>query len=257
MTVRPEMVNGFGVVARRHRVLARRQRAGVRVQHAGQRHGGDRELDHVSEGRSTSATCSPPSPSEESATNRLGVLSRDRAQSEGRIVVSTFRGTVYKTTSEHRSMSDAYIVDGVRTADRQHRRRAERRAADDLAAHAIARADAPPSVARSGGDRRRRARLRQSGGRGQSQRRAHGAAARRAAGLGAGRDGESAVRVGHERGGDGGARREARRRRLLHRRRRREHDARAVRDVEGEQAVRARHRAVRHEPRLALRESRG
>ena len=53
-----------------------------------------------------------------------------------------------------------------------------------------------------------------------------------------GRDGQPAVRLGAERGGARRARRHARRGRPLRRRRRGEHDARAVRDVEGREAVR-------------------
>ena len=77
--------------------------------------------------------------------------------------------------------------------------------------------------------RRRHLRLRQPGRRGQPQRRAHGGAARRAAGRRARRHREPAVRLGHGRGGHRGARDQGGRGRPDDRRRRREHDARAVR----------------------------
>ena len=77
-------------------------------------------------------------------------------------------------------------------------------------------------------------RLRQPGGRGQPQRRAHGAAARGTARVGAGRHRQPPVRLG---AGGRGAWRRARsvpaRRSLVDRGRRREHVARALRDAQG------------------------
>ena len=72
----------------------------------------------------------------------------------------------------------------------------------------------------------------------------------------AGRDGEPAVRLRHGGGRPGGARDQGRRRRSHHRRRRREHEPRAVRDAEGRDRVRPRQRRLRHDHRLALRQSR-
>ena len=133
-------------------------------------------------------------------------------------------------------MKPVYLIDGVRTPIGSFGGSLADVRADDLAAHVIAQLverhpDLDPSA-----HRRRHPRLRQPGGRRQSQRRAHGAAPRGTAGLGARRDGQPALRIGHERGRERRASRQAGRRRRLHRRRRRAHDARTVRDVQSEPA---------------------
>ena len=152
-------------------------------------------------------------------------------------------------------MSNAYIVDGVRTAIGNIGGGLSDVRPDDLAALAIAEVvrrnpNLDPSAVtdvvlgcanQAGEDNRNVARM-----------------ALLLAGLPVSVPGETVNRLcasGHERRCERRARREAGRGRFLYRRRRREHDARAVRDVEGQQGVRARHRAVRHEPRLAVRES--
>ena len=82
---------------------------------------------------------------------------------------------------------------------------------------------------RLGGGRRRDLRLRQPGGRGQPQRRAHGARCSPGCRSRPRRDRQPPLRLGHGRGRHRGARDQGRRGRADDRRRRREHDARAVR----------------------------
>ena len=108
---------------------------------------------------------------------------------------------------------------------------------DDLAAIPIkALIDAQPKR-RLVAARRGVFRLRQPGRRGQPQRRAHGAAARRPAGCSSGRHRQPAVCVGTERGGRCRARDPVRRDGVRHCRRRRDHDARAVRHGQSRRGV--------------------
>ena len=141
-----------------------------------------RQLDHVSEGESASGDVLTATAEEESATNRLGFyrVTVRRGDDES---VALFRGTVYKTEQAFLSrsrMTDAYIVDGVRTAVGNIGGGLSEVRADDLGRARDRRVDAAQSDARSGARHRRHPRLREPGGRRQSQRRAHGAAARRA-----------------------------------------------------------------------------
>ena len=132
------------------------------------------------------------------------------------------------------AMADAWIVDALRTPIGRYGGALAAVRPDDLAAlrhraRSSARAGVDPQR-----DRRRAPRLRQPGGRGQPQRRAHGRAARRAAGTRcpARRSTACAARAWRRsptaaraiRGGEGD---------LLDRRRRRVDDARAVRDAQG------------------------
>ena len=143
-----------------------------------------------------------------------------RCVREGRSLLSTTDMT-----------TEAFILDGVRSAvgniggsSPRCARTISRRTSSPRSSRAIRR-----SIRRAIADVDPR--LRQPGGRGQSQRGAHGRAARRPARRRAGRNGESALRLGHER------RRRMRRapsssaRENLRRGRRREHDTRAVRAV--------------------------
>ena len=120
---------------------------------------------------------------------------------------------------------------------RAHAHRALRRRAVQRA-HRRPRRDPHPGAdgaqrgRRLGGARRSDPRLRQPGRRGQPQRRAHGAAAGRAAAEGSGRDGEPAVRLGAGRGRHRGTRDPRRRDRPRHRRRRRKHEPRAAGDAQ-------------------------
>ncbi len=98
-------------------------------------------------------------------------------------------------------MTEAYLVDGVRTPIGRYggalAARAGRRPCRACPLRALL---ARRSRLDLGRGRRRRLRLRQPGRRGQPQRRAHGAAAGRPAAVGAGRDGQPAVRLGPRRG---------------------------------------------------------
>ena len=152
-------------------------------------------------------------------------------------------------------MADALICDGIRTPIGRHGGALASVRTDDLAALPISRADAPQSRRGLAGSRRRRARLRQPGGRGQPQRRADGAAARWPAGDDSRRHGQPAVRIGPRRGRDRGADDRSRRGRTRDRRRRREHESRALRAVEGRCRLRRGAAVVRHDHRLALRQS--
>ena len=126
---------------------------------------------------------------------------------------------------------------------------------DDLAALVIAEA-----VKRAGVRARCRrgcdSGLREPGRRGQPQRRAHGAAAGRAARPGRGADGQSALRLRPAGGQQRRARDPRGRGRRDRRRRRREHDARAVCARQAGGRLRARQDEVaRHDARLALYQS--
>ena len=79
-------------------------------------------------------------------------------------------------------MSEAFICDAIRTPFGRYGGALAHVRTDDLAARADHGAHRAQSGRRLGAGRRRDLRLRQPGGRGQPQRRAHGAAARRAAG---------------------------------------------------------------------------
>ena len=78
-------------------------------------------------------------------------------------------------------MSDAFICDYVRTPIGRYGGALKDVRADDLGRASAARADGAQYAGRLGRGRRRGLRLRQPGRRGQPQRRAHGAAARRTA----------------------------------------------------------------------------
>ena len=116
------------------------------------------------------------------------------------------------------------------------------------------RAQRSAAVGRLGRAGRRPARLRQSGRRGQPQRRPDGHPAGRPAGIGAGRDGEPALRVqpGHRR--DGRPRRPVRRCRPRPGRRGGEHDPSPVRHTQGRIRVLPGHRDPRHHHRMAVRQ---
>ena len=98
-------------------------------------------------------------------------------------------------------------------------------------------------------------RLRQPGRRGQSQPRPNGGPARRPARQVRRRDPQPVVRLGHGRGGDGGAGHPRLRSRYADRRRLGEHEPRALRHGQGDQRLRPQRRDVRHDDRLALRQS--
>ena len=125
---------------------------------------------------------------------------------------------------------------------------------DDLAALADPRGRRPRGRA-GGADRGRLARLREPGGRGQPQRRAHGGAARRPARVGRRRHRQPALRVGSRGDRRRMPRGDRRRRRPLRRRRRRVDVARAARHRQARHGVSARRpHALRHDARLALPE---
>ena len=151
-------------------------------------------------------------------------------------------------------MADAYICDFVRTPIGRYGGVLKDVRTDDLAAHPMRVLKQRNAVGRLGSARRRDLRLRQPGGRGQPQRRAHGGAAGRPAGPRVRRHDQPPVRLGPRRGRHRGARHPGRRRRADDRRRRREHDARAVRDGQGDRGVRRARRDLRHHDRLALRQ---
>ena len=148
-------------------------------------------------------------------------------------------------------MAEAFICDYVRTPIGRFGGALAAVRADDLAAVPLQALIARPG---SGRGRRRGPRLRQSGRRGQPQRRAHGAPARRPAEevpgatvnrlCGSGMD-ALADRGARDQGGRGGPR---------DRGRRREHVARAVRHAQGRERVLAPGRDPRHDARLALRQ---
>ena len=95
----------------------------------------------------------------------------------------------------------------------------------------------------------------QPGRRGQPQPRAHGAVARRASRRRSGHDGQSPLRLGNGRGRRGGARDQGGRDRACGCGRRRIDVPRPVRDGEGRDRVPALGRDLRHDHRLALRQS--
>ena len=152
-------------------------------------------------------------------------------------------------------MNEAFICDAVRTpigryggalAMRPHRR---------SRCDADSRADRAQPRGRLERRRRRGVRLRQPGRRGQSQRGAHGAAARRSADRSARHDRQSPLRLEPRRRRHRRARDQVRRDVAGDRRRRREHVARAVRDGKGRFGVLARREDRGHDDRLALRQS--
>ena len=151
-------------------------------------------------------------------------------------------------------MTEAFLVDGVRTPIGRYGGALAAVRPDDLAAHVAARAHPAAAVGGLVRGRRRRARLRQPGRRGQPQRRADGAAAGRAARDGVRHDREPAVRLGRRRGGDRGAGGAGGRGRPRGRGRCREHEPRAVRDGEGAVGVRPVGGRARHHAGLAVRE---
>ena len=116
-------------------------------------------------------------------------------------------------------------------------------------------ADAAQRGRRLGCGRRRDLWLRQPGGRGQSQRGAHGGPAGRPAGRGGGRHGQPPVRLGPRGGRPCGARGQARRGRHDDRRRRRGHDPLALRHGQARGPVRPLDEARGHRAGLALRQS--
>ena len=131
-----------------------------------------------------------------------------------------------------RPLREAWIVDAVRTPIGRYGGALATVRPDDLAAVAIG-----AIVERTGidpaADRGRHPRLRERGGRGQPQRRAHGGAARRAAGRGRRADRQPAVRLGPPGGEQRRPRDRGGRRRRVRRGRRRVDDAGAVRDAQG------------------------
>ena len=155
--------------------------------------------------------------------------------------------------------SDASLQPGLLLRRRAHAVRALRRRAGGRPhrrsrRRAAARPAGTQSLRGLGRARRRDPRLREPGGRGQPQRRADGAAARRAARPRARRDGQPPVRVQprrlhHRRPGDRGGGDVAR-----DCRRRREHVAGAVRDGQAGRGLRPRPGLGRHHARLALRQ---
>ena len=156
------------------------------------------------------------------------------------------------TRDLHRPLREAWIVEAVRTpigryggalASRPARRPC--RARDPGGRRALRH--------RPGAHRGRDPRLRQPGRRGQPQRRADGAAARRAAGRGRRPDRQPAVRQRAPGDQLRGPRDRGRRRRRVHRRRRRVDDPRAVRHGQARGGLGPRRaRARRHDARLAL-----
>jgi len=153
-------------------------------------------------------------------------------------------------------VTDAFIIDGIRTPIGNLGGSLSEVRADDLAAHAIRELMAR-NPKRTGRRRsRRHSRLREPGRRRQSQRRANGAAPRRAAFKRAGETNQPPSGAsGLSRGRECGTRNQRPRRRSVRSRRREEHDARAVCLLEIRQAVWPRSRVLRHHTRLALRES--
>ena len=152
-------------------------------------------------------------------------------------------------------MRDVFICDAVRTPIGRYGGALAKVRTDDLAAAPAEGADEAQSEGGLGQARRGLSRLRQPGRRGQPQRRPHGAAARRTAGIDAGRDAQSALRVGPRCGRQRGARDQGGRDRFRDRGRRRVDDARPVRDGQGAGAVPAQRRDLRHDDRLALHQS--
>ena len=147
----PEMVNGFGVCARRHRLLARRQRARVRLEHARQRHGEHRERRSPIPPQCSSATCSPRSPRGERRRtgSRFYRVTVRNQNGRDRRAVPRARSTRPTGTFDYTDdrMNDAYIIDGVRTAIGNIGGALSEVRADDLAAHVIAsHAHAAPCV---------------------------------------------------------------------------------------------------------------
>ena len=152
-------------------------------------------------------------------------------------------------------MTEAFICDAIRTPVGRYNGGLSAVRVDDLAAHPIKALMKRNAGVDWGGGRRRDLWLRQPGGRGQSQRGAHGGPAGRPAGRGGGRHGQSPVRLGPRGGRACGTRREARRGRHDDRRRRRGHDPLALRHGQGRRPVRPLDEARGHRAGLALRQS--
>ena len=152
--------------------------------------------------------------------------------------------------------AEAFICDAIRTPFGRYGGALARVRADDLAAVPIkALMERNPTVDWSS-RRRRHLRLRQPGGRRQPQRRRAWRCCSRACRVEIpGRDHQSPVRLEHRRDRHRRARDQERRGGAHDRRRRREHDARAVRDGQGRRRVLAQREDLRHDHRLALRQS--
>ena len=150
-------------------------------------------------------------------------------------------------------MTEAFIVDGVRTPIGRYAGGLASVRPDDLAALVVREA-----VARAGVDPELIDEVvlgaRQPGRRGQPQRRPDGRAARRAAPVGARLHRQPAVRLGPDRDRHRPADDRGRRRRRRRRRRGRVDDPRALGDREADQGVRPPGRDLRHLDRLAVRQ---
>ena len=167
----------------------------------------------------------------------------DRARAGSRCASCTPAPRAPRRSSIRRStMPEAFICDGMRTPIGRYGGALAKVRTDDLAAVPIkALMERHPNVDWSALDEVY-LRLRQPGRRGQPQRRAHGAAAGRAAGFDPGHHRQPALRVRAQCGGRRGAGDPRRRDRLRHRRRRRIDDARAVRHGQGAGGVPAQRR---------------
>ena len=152
-------------------------------------------------------------------------------------------------------MTEAFICDAIRTPVGRYNGGLSRGPSRRSRRPSHQGADEAQHRRRLGRRRRRDLWLRQPGGRGQSQRGAHGGAAGRPAGRGGGRHGQSPVRLGPRGGRACCTRREARRGRHDDRRRRRGHDPRTLRHGQGRGSVRPLDEARGHRAGLALRQS--
>ena len=152
-------------------------------------------------------------------------------------------------------MAEAFICDAVRTPIGRYAGALAKVRTDDLAAVPLKALMARNPKVDWTQARRGLFRLRQSGRRGQPQRRPHGAAAGGPARQRAGRDAQPAVRLRPQCGRRGRAGDPLGRHRFRHRGRRRIDDARAVRAGQGDRSLLARGRNLRHHDRLALHQS--
>ena len=152
-------------------------------------------------------------------------------------------------------MSEAYICDFVRTPIGRYGGALRDVRTDDLAAHPLRVLKARHAGLDWEAVDDCMHGLRQPGRRGQPQRRAHGAAARRPAADDSRRHHQPAVRLGSGRRRQRRARDPRRRGRTGDRRRRGEHDARALRDGQGDRSLLPPGGDLRHHDRLALRQS--